>query len=148
MKIHSALLLTGAFMLSMAACKKEETQVTVKEKLVAHQWKSTGFVNNGITKTTWCWLNSLYEFTNAGNLYFTQGDNMGACFGDPIGTITPIPYKISADEKKIILLRTPVAYEGDTFEIVSITDTQLKTKRAVNQITATPDTWEDTFTAQ
>lgn len=147
MKKQTVLLLTAALLLSIAACKKEETKVTVKEKLVARQWKSTGLTSNGVVLSSWCWLSSLYDFTNGGTLYFTQGDNLGACSGDPIGTISTIGYKVSADEKQIILLSTTPG-ETDTFDIVSLTDTQLKTKRVVNKSTPTPSTWEDTFTAQ
>jgi hypothetical protein len=147
MKKQSTLLLAAGLLLSIAACKKEETKVTVKEKLTAHQWKSTGFIKNGAVESSWCWLNSLYDFTNAGTLYFTQGDNLGACSGSAIGDIFTISYKVSADEKQIIFLRTTPG-ETDTFEIVSLTDTQLKTKRVINKDTPSPDTWEDTFTAQ
>ncbi|MCW5907507.1 MAG: hypothetical protein KIS94_06595 [Chitinophagales bacterium] len=129
------------------SCKKEQTKVTLKEKLTAKAWKSTSFSANGAPATSWCWLNSVYEFTQAGTAYYTQGDNLGACSGNPTGTISSYPYVVTANEKYIILV-TSFPTSADTFEVISISSELLKTKRIVNKNTPSPDTWEDTFTAQ
>ena len=138
------LLMAACLLLSIAACKKEdEATVTVKDKLMAKKWKSTGLVAGGAVKTKWCWLNSIYEYTESGSFYYTQGDDLGACSGANIGEISSFPYKLSADEKYLIILKTwPSA--ADTFEIISVSSELLKTKRVVNG----SEVWEDTFTAQ
>lgn len=147
MKNRITLGIICTLVLFSSACKKEENNVSVKELLAAKTWKSTALVSDGVPSSAWCWLNSLYDFTPSGNLYITQGDDMGACSGDPIGTITGIPFKISDDENRLILVRS-FPSSADTFEIVSISDQLLKTRRVVNKSTPSPNVWEDTFTAQ
>lgn len=144
---QSTLMLVAFVLLGASACKKEETKVTLKDQLVGKVWKSTALKVNGTNQSAWCWLNSLWEFTSAGNFYYTQGDNLGACSGANIGDIFSSPYAISADEKYIIRVSSSPS-EQDTLEVVSINSTELHTKRAVNKDTPSPDTWEDTFTAQ
>jgi hypothetical protein len=133
--------------LLLASCKKETAQPTLKDKLTAKVWKSTSLRSNGVDNVKWCWMNSLYSFTKDGFLYYTQGDNLGACGMDPIGTIDTIPYQISADEKYVILISNYIG-SGDSFEVVSISDELLKTRRVVNKNTPGESVWEDTFTAQ
>lgn len=131
------------------SCKKEES-ITLKDKLTKYTWKSTGLVSDGVNKDKWCWLNSLYNFTYDGKVFITKGDNLGACvIGDPIGTVSKKGYSISADEKWIIFKNGAFpSSEADSFQVVSISETTLKTKRVLNKGTDTPNTWEDTFTAQ
>lgn len=142
---YTKLLVVAGLLLSIAACKKDdETKVTLQDKLTGKVWKSTAHSTDGVPYTSWCNMNSLFEFTPAGTLYITQGDNQGACSGPAIGEINSIKYKLTADEKYIIWVTTwPSA--SDTQAVISITDTQLKTKSFVND---SSDMWEDTYTAQ
>lgn len=130
------------------SCKKEDS-ASLKDMLTNHTWKSTGFSDNGVAKDKWCWLSSLYNFSNDNKLFFTQGDNLGACFGTVTGNISKKNYTISADEKWIVINNgISPSDEADSFQVISISESTLKTKRIVNKDTATPNTWEDTYTAQ
>lgn len=129
------------------SCKKEETTISLKDKLIKHTWKSTGLKVNDIDEDKWCWLNNLYNFTADNKVFITTGDNLGACLSTiPIGTIKKYTYSISSDEKWIITNITGNS-EIDSFQVISIDDNTLKTKRIVNKDTPNPSTWEDTFTA-
>lgn len=132
----------------LIACNKDEkTATSVKDKLLKHTWKSTGLKDNNVDEDKWCWLNSLYNFTSDNKVFITQGDNLGACLATyPIGSIKKYTYSISTDEQWLIINQTGIG-EADSFQIQSIDDTALKTKRVVNKDTAMPDTWEETFTA-
>lgn len=137
-----------SFVTLMISCKKNNTSVSVKDTLIKHTWKSTVLTSNGVTQTKWCWLSSLYNFTSDNKLFYTQGDDLGACSGDPIGTITQLGYSISADEKWLIThygSSTPSA--ADSFQIISINDATLKTERIVNKNSPSQFVWDDTFTA-
>jgi hypothetical protein len=142
---YTKLLVVAGLLLSMAACKKEdETKLTLQDKLTGKVWKSTAFSNTGVPYTKWCDLNSLFEYTETGTVYVTQGDNQGACSGAAIGEIYTYKYVTSADDKYLIYV-TPWPGAADTFEIVSISTEVLKTKRYVN---GGGEVWEDTYTAQ
>lgn len=140
LKINYILILS-LFILN--SCKKEDIKISLREKLSAKTWKSTGLKENGISQAKWCWLNSLYDYANSGNLYFTQGDNQGACNSSITGKIYTYKYAISPDEKWII--KNPAIANGvDSFEVISISETTLVTKRNIDET----EVWEDTFTAQ
>ncbi len=147
---RSILFAAVAVVLGVAACKKEETKVTLRDKLTAKIWKSTGFKVDGTVETSWCWLNSLNEYTTSGTWYYTQGDNLGACGGDTIGTVYKSKYVLSADDRYIIRQRPAgdQSMSSDTAEVISITETTLQTKRIANARTIWESVWEDTFTAQ
>jgi hypothetical protein len=132
--------------IAFSSCKKEVATVSVKEKLIGHTWKSSSLKNNGVDESSWCWLNSKYDFTPGGTLYITQSDNLGSCSGTP-GAISRVGYKLIEKEKYLVLLAAAPT-SADTFEIISISDEAFKTKRVVNKNTSTPNTWEDTFLAE
>lgn len=144
------LLAVVVILLGAASCKKEETKVTLRDKLTGKIWKSTGFKVDGSAVTAWCWLNSLTEYTATGNVYNTQGDNLGACGGDSIGTVYKNKYLISADDRYIIMQyagsSTPCSV--DTMEVISINESTLQTKRIANARTVWEEVWEDSYTAQ
>jgi hypothetical protein len=130
------------------SCKKGEESTSVKQTLTNHTWKSTALTTDGTIRDKWCWLNSLYNYTEDGKLFYTQGDNHGACSGSTIGAISTYKWKLSSDNKWIITQKgLAPPFESDSFQIVSIDETTLKTKRVVNKDTPPGNTWEETFTA-
>jgi hypothetical protein len=129
------------------ACKKEKVDNSLESKLVDKSWKSTKLIVDGTNQDKWCWKNSIYNFYTDGNVFITEGDNEGACFGNVNGRIRKYKYNISVDEKMFIIQYNPgLAGEVDSFMVESITDTKLNTKRIVNKDTPTPNIWEDELT--
>lgn len=130
------------------SCKKENNSTSVKDILTTHTWKSTALTTDGTVLDKWCWLSSLYNFTIDGKLFYTQGDDLGACSGDPVGTISSLKWKLSSDNNWLITqYGSSPSSAADSFQIISINETTLKTKRVVNKSTPPGNTWEDTFTA-
>ena len=129
------------------SCKKNDISPGVKEKLAAHTWKSTLLVKDGVSQTTWCWKNYQYNFTTGGKVFIEISANGGGCISPPSGTILKYPYTLSADEKWVVINEIDPAEEIDSFLIVSISETNLSTKRVVGKASPPAITWEDTFTA-
>ncbi len=128
-------------------CKKEKLDNSVKSKLINRNWKSTKLITEGISQDKWCWKNSVYNFYADGNVYITEGDNEGACFGNVIGRIRKYKYNITSDEKIFVIqFNTGFPNEVDSFTVQNITDNKLTTKRILNKLTPMPDVWEDEFT--
>lgn len=139
------IMIAASLLLTIAACKKEEqTKVTVKDKLTAKKWKSTALVVDGTPSTEWCWINSIYEYTDLGTVYETHGNSMIGCGSSTPDDIRSWPYIITANEKYIII-ESGWSSSADTSAIISITDTELRTIRYVND---SADMWEETYTAQ
>lgn len=131
------------------SCKKEETKTkSVVDILTTHTWKSTKLVVNGENNDKWCWLNNLFNYTSNKKVFETQGDNLGACSGTIIGEITQYSYSVSGDEKWIFTQIGAIPPRGsDTFQIISISDSKLETKRIINKGKPSQSVWEDTFTS-
>ena len=147
-KIYFIVFITAS--MAILSCKKSSAP-SVKELIMSKSWKSTGFTRDGIVKDKWCWLNSIYFYTGSGIFFLESGDNLGACFSsDPIGTIYKLNWKLSSDNKWLITQKniSIPPTESDSFEIVSIDASILKTKRILDKSSPPTQTWEDTFTAQ
>ncbi|HUM52770.1 MAG TPA: hypothetical protein PK431_13185 [Chitinophagales bacterium] len=137
-----------AIVVLVIGCKKEKVDNSFKSKLVNKSWKSTKLITKGTSQDKWCWKNSIYNFYADGNVYITEGDNNGACFGNVIGRIRKYKYNITADEKIFVIQFNPdFPDEIDSFTVQNISDNKLNVKRIVNKSTPMPDVWEDEFTA-
>ncbi|MDB5228447.1 MAG: hypothetical protein JWN78_2640 [Bacteroidota bacterium] len=140
-----------AGLLLLNACKKSTTSSpSTKDMLTAKTWKATALSDKGVASTEWCWMNNLYTYSNSGFVFEEKKENIIGCSGDPAGTIYKSYWNLSPDNKWIITqdnLSIPPD-EADSFKIISIDASTLKTERYVNKGYSYASTWAETFTAQ
>ncbi|MFN8237897.1 MAG: hypothetical protein U0T77_06970 [Chitinophagales bacterium] len=131
----------------VCSCKKENSSTVLRNSITAHTWKSTGVKKNGTPQSSWCWHNYLYNYTADGKVFIETASNAGGCIGSPAGTILKYSWSLSSDEKWLIINEGVPSSEMDSFQIISISDATLITKRVAGKSSPPTTTWEDTFTA-
>lgn len=134
----------AALVLALPSCKKETAATrTLKQQLIGKKWRCVYHATNGVALDKWCTMNSIFEFTDAGSLYITEGDNNGACTPNNIGSISKQTFSTDANDT-YFLIPNSFPTKNDTFEVVLISSTEMRTRRWANVHT---NLWEERYTA-
>ena len=119
----------------IAGCKKDDDETTAptnKELLTSTTWKALYLNSNGTNVDPFCWKNSIYSYQADGNLIYVQGDDEGACSGTMPGTASTFNWYFVDDDTKFVRIDPDYPAVKDTFEILSVSENELRVKQVVN----------------